>query len=107
MLEGMGRGPAAELLGRSVDRGGGTRNPGRYVTAAANRAERKRKAADGARPPHAIDGDCDDDVGVGRGNDGGIQGEENPGAAAPLGNPSFLKKGVVQIEPLYEERLYV
>ena len=34
-LEGMGRGPAAELVGRMVDQGGKIRNPDGYVIRAA------------------------------------------------------------------------
>jgi len=36
-LEKMGRGPAAELLGKVSDKGGAIRNPDRYVTTSANR----------------------------------------------------------------------
>ena len=40
VLEGMGRGPAAELLGHVVDKGDRIRDPSRYVVSASRRAER-------------------------------------------------------------------
>ena len=46
-LEGMGRGPAAELLGKVVDKGDGIRNPSRYVVSAANRLAKEQEGAEG------------------------------------------------------------
>ena len=48
ILAGMGRGPAAELLGRVVDRGNVIRDPSRYVVASANKAAKEKEAAAGA-----------------------------------------------------------
>ena len=41
-LEKMGRGPAAELLGRVMDKGEKIRNPDKYIVTAANRADREQ-----------------------------------------------------------------
>ena len=47
VLEGMGRGPAAELLGHVVDKGDRIRDPSRYVVSASRRAERDSKEVAG------------------------------------------------------------
>ena len=41
-LENMGRGPAAELLGRFMDKGEKIRNPDKYIVTAANREAKEQ-----------------------------------------------------------------
>ena len=53
-LENMGRGPAAELLGRVMDKGEKIRNPDKYIATAANREEKEQNMWEAMEKPLPI-----------------------------------------------------